>query len=207
MSNHWLNILLEDYEGHMNHKNVQQLDALAALFKDAVGICRPESISIIGIAGGNGIDQIDYQITNRIVGIDINPQYLNEVRRRFSHLSNLELYCLDLQTERVTSLPTTLVHAALIFEHTGLEPALRNVLPLVEKDGKFSVVLQLPSQLEQDVSPTGFLSLQTLKQDFRLIDPDEFTQLMRLNGFQLLQKSCYSLPAGKALWWGLFERH
>ncbi len=207
MSNHWLNIPLEDYEGHMSHKNVQQLDALAALFKNALAICRPENISIVGIAGGNGIDQIDHETTKRIVGLDINPQYLNEVRRRFRHLSTLELDCLDLQTERASSSPTTLVHAALIFEHTGLEPALSNVLPLVEKDGKFSVVLQLPSQLEQDVSLTGFSSLQTLKQDFRLIDPDEFTQLMTQNDFHLFQKSCHSLPAGKALWWGLFERH
>jgi hypothetical protein len=71
MANPWLNIPLADYEGHMGSAQVQQLDALSELFAEALERCRPASIAVLGIAGGNGLDRVDSGITKRIVGIDI----------------------------------------------------------------------------------------------------------------------------------------
>ena len=95
-----------------------------------------------------------------------------------------------------------LVHAALIFEHVGLGPALKNALSLVAPRGRLSVVLQLPSEDEQGVAPTKYTSMQTLKEDFALIDIGEFQRLLAQEGFQLVEQENRSLPAGKALWLG-----
>ena len=72
MSNPWLSIPLEDYEGHMGSAGVRQLTVLAELFKSALDRCRPESVALLGVAGGNGLEQIDCAATKSIVGVDIN---------------------------------------------------------------------------------------------------------------------------------------
>jgi hypothetical protein len=76
MSNPWLGIPLGDYEGHMGSAEVGQLPVLAELFKCALDHCRPKSVAVLGVAGGNGLEQIDCSITKRIVGVDINRQYI-----------------------------------------------------------------------------------------------------------------------------------
>lgn len=154
MSNPWLAIPLEDYEGHMGSPRVQQLSALAELFRRALEYSRPESVAVLGVAGGNGLGEIDSAVTKRIVGVDINPRYLDEVERRFGsgRLTGLELYCHDLAEEDLNLAPVALVYAALIFEpvgeHVRLDRALENALSLVAPGGLLSVVLQLPSEDE-----------------------------------------------------------
>src|SRR5512140_3078201 len=120
MPSPWLNIPLDDYEAHMRSAGVQQLDALSDLFADALTWCRPESVAILGIAGGNGLERIDAEITRRIVGLDVNPTYLEAVCRRFPAARGLELHCVDLAEETPGQQPVQLVHAALVFEHAGV---------------------------------------------------------------------------------------
>lgn len=206
MSNPWLDIPLEDYEGHMASEEVRQLPILAELFKCALDHCRPESVAVLGIAGGNGLEQLDRSVTKRIVGVDINQQYLDEVQQRFGTLAGLELHRRDLTERQFSLAPVAMVHAALIFEHVGLGIALENALALVAPGGKLSIVLQLPSVEEQGVASTRYTSMQTLKRDFALIDRDEVQRLLRLRGFQLVEQENRSVPAGKALWIGVFAR-
>ena len=98
MSNPWLSIPLEDYERHMGSPGVQQLTALAELFKRALDDCLPQSVAVLGVAGGNGLEQIDCAATKRVVAVDINQRYLDEVERRFGadRLAGLELHCQNL---------------------------------------------------------------------------------------------------------------
>jgi len=71
MSDPWLSIPLADYEGHMGADNVQQLSALSGLFKRALDVCLPDSVAILGIAGGNGLEHTNPATIKRIVGFDI----------------------------------------------------------------------------------------------------------------------------------------
>lgn len=206
MPNPWLSIPLEDYEGHMGSAGVQQLTVLSGLFKRALDHCLPESVAVLGVAGGNGLEQIDCAVTKRIVGVDINQRYLDKVQRRFGTLAGLELHCRDLAERDFSLPPVGLVHAALIFEHVGLGVALENALALVAPQGALSVVLQLPSEDEQAVASTSYTSMQTLKQDFALIEISEFQRLLGQNGFRLVEQESRSLPAGKALWLGVFAQ-
>jgi hypothetical protein len=206
MPNPWCSIPLQDYEGHMSSVNVWQLTVLGELFKSVLDRCLPESVAVLGIAGGNGLEHIDCTRTKRIVGVDINQRYLDEVRRRFGALAGLELHCCDLADQRCNVAPVALVHAALIFEHAGLGLALENACSLVADGGRLSVVLQLPSVEREDVASTDYTSMQRLKEGFALIEVPEFQHLLRQKGFQLLGQESRPLPAGKALWLGVFAK-
>src|SRR5579872_39918 len=195
MSNPWLSIPLEDYEGHMGADGVRQLAALAVLFQRALDLCRPKSVAILGIAGGNGLEHIDPAVTSRVVGIDINASYLEEVRRRFGE--RVELHCVDLAGGNLHVTPVDLVHAALIFEHTGLDRALDNAFTLITPGGKMSVVIQLPAGEELNVSPTPYTSMQKLKESFGVVDASRLRRRLAERGFRLEHEEDRALPGGK----------
>lgn len=190
----------------MSSPGVQQLAVLAELFECALDFCLPESLALLGVAGGNGLEQIDCAVTRRIVGVDINQLYIDEVGRRFGHgqLAGLELYCSDLTEQDLNLASVALVHAALIFEHTGLGRALRNAISLVAPGGHLAVVLQLPSKNEEGVTTTSYTSMQRLKKDFALIDARNLRLLLEQKGFRLVEQQHRQVSAGKALWLGVF---
>jgi hypothetical protein len=163
-------------------------------------------VAILGIAGGNGLDRIDPRVTERIVGFDVNPDYLDVSRDRYPRLAGLELHCLDLATEPARVAPVDLVHAALVFEHAGTGCCLETALSLVAPGGGFSAVLQLAGDPGQDVAATPFESVQRLRDHFSLVDPEWFQRTVEGRGFSLLRQVRCLLPANKAFWLGLFER-
>jgi hypothetical protein len=205
MENPWLALPLDDYEGHMRAPGVEQLGALAELFAEALAITRPASAAIVGIAGGNGLEAIDPGVTRRVVGIDVNPAYLDATRQRFPALPDLQLHCLDLAAAPVVLDPVELVHAALVFEHAGTGRCLENARSLVAPGGCLSVVLQLPSPIESGVSRSPFPAIQTLAERFALVDRDALTREILAAGCALVHESRRALPAGKAFWLGIFR--
>ncbi len=206
MPSPWLSLPLADYEGHMSAPEVQQLEPLAELFAETLALCRPASLAVIGIAGGNGLDRINSNVTKRIVGLDMNPLYLDAVRQRHSRLPGLELHCIDLAEERVDMEPVQLVHAALVFEHAGVGRCLENAVSMVAPGGAVSIVLQLPSEIEHEVGASRFPAMQSLKSHFSLIDPTWFRETLEARNFRFVHQTRRSLPAGKAFWMGVFKR-
>lgn len=202
MPNPWCDIPLADYEGHMTACG--QLGPLADLFAAALAHAKPASVAILGIAGGNGLEAIDPRITRRIAGIDINPAYLEAVAQRHAALPGMELHCADLAAGLLGIPPADLVHAALIFEHSGAARCLDHALALVKAGGRFSTVLQLPSEVEQGVAPTGFASIQTLAAAFSFVDPAWLTTTLTARGYSLEAEQRRPLPGGKVFWLGVF---
>ena len=188
----------------MRSAGVGQLDVLSELFAEALAICRPASVAVLGIAGGNGLEHVDPAVTTRVVGVDLNSSYLAVVQQRFAGVQGLELHCADLAEEMPRVEPVDMVHAALVFEHAGAGRCLENALALVAPGGSLSVVLQLPSQSERDVSPSSFTSMQGLGSHFALVDPEEFGSVLRRHAFRMTHESRRSLPAGKGFWMGIF---
>jgi SAM-dependent methyltransferase len=197
---------LGDYEDHMNSGPVRQLSALSELFGEALRSCRPESVAILGVAGGNGLERIDPAVTHRVCAIDINPGYLEAVRQRHSVLPGLETHCVDLAERHVQLPPVQLVHAALIFEHAGLGRCLDNAVNLVVPGGVLSVVLQAASAMEAAVGEAAPPSIRALRHDFHLIDPASFSREIEVRGFRFVRSVRRPLPSGTAFWMGLFER-
>ena len=207
LSRPWLSIPLEDYEGHMSGIEVAQLPVLAESFRYVLERWRPESVVVVGVAGGNGLEAVNPSVTKRIVGVDINPKYLHAVEQRFGTLAGLELHRCDLTIDIPAIARASLVHAALLFEHTGLCLTLHNVLSLVAPGGILSVVLQLPSTEATDVAMTKYTSLQSVREHFRLIDVAGFRREMASRGFQAIHEDTQPLPGGKAFWLGVFAEN
>ncbi len=205
-SNPWLAIPLDAYEGHMKSEGVRQLDALADLFGEALEFCRPRSVAILGVAGGNGLERIDPTVTRRVVGLDINPAYLGAARRRFRQLAGLELHCIDLATEAVALAPVELVHAALIFEHAGTGRCLENALSLAAPCGRLAAVLQLPGEEAAAVASSSYASMQALAGHFSLVGVDWFRTELERRGLALEHEARRLLPGGKGFWLGVFGR-
>jgi Methyltransferase domain len=209
MCNPWLSVPLEDYEGHMSSPQVQQLAVLSELFGEALALCRPASVAILGIAGGNGLEHIDPQVTKRVVGVDLNPMYLDAVAQRYQRISKLELHCVDLAKDAASwdaDQLVDLVHAALVFEHAGVGRCLENAVSLVARGGALSVVLQLPSETEHGVGATAFPSIQNLKDHFTFVDPVSLRGLLEQRGFCLRHETRRALASGKSFWMGVFAK-
>jgi hypothetical protein len=206
MANPWLEIALDDYEGHMRAPGVEQLGLLSELFAYALATCQPKSIAVLGIAGGNGLGDVNPSVTVRVVGIDINPAYLEATRRRFDTVLNLELYCLDLANQQVELEPVDLVHGGLILEHAGTARCLDNAVAMVGRHGSLSVVLQLPSVLEREVGTSPFPAISKLASEFSLVNPDALMTQLATRSFELAHQSTRPLPAGKSFWQGIFKR-
>jgi SAM-dependent methyltransferase len=203
MSDPWLQIPLEDYEGHMASPDVLQASELGELFAQALAIVQPASVAILGVAGGNGLERIGPGV-KRVVGVDLNPRFLDVVRERHAHLPGLELHCVDLARQVIEIAPVHMVHAALIFEHAGIERCLENALSLLLPDGALSVVLQLPSQTTGTVGPSRFVSMEQLRDHFVFVDPLHLRSLLEPLQYRLTQEVSRPVAAGKAFWMGVF---
>jgi hypothetical protein len=81
MKNPWLEIPLQEYEAHMALPNVGQAPLLAGLLAGTVYRYEPRSVAILGCSGGNGLERILDTQVQRIVGIDINPDYAERTRQ------------------------------------------------------------------------------------------------------------------------------
>lgn len=205
MSNPWLGVPLAEYEQHMSSLEVQQSGVLSELFAEAVGRCRPVSVAVLGIAGGNGLGHIDSSVTRRVVGLDLNPLYLEAVRERYSHLPGLEVHCVDLSEQQLALEPVQLVHAALIFEHAGVGRCLENAISMMVPGGNLSVVLQLPAEGGEPVSASQFPSIRNLRSHFSIVSPAWLRDLLAARGFRLTYRTIRTLPAGKGFWAGIFS--
>ena len=204
--NPWLAVPLDDYEGHMGSAGANQLAPLADLFGEALVRLRPRSVAVLGVAGGNGLEHVDGTLTTRVVGIDINPGYLTATKQRFPDLRGLELHCADLQQDLPALEPVALVHAALLFEHAGMGRCLDNAVSLVSPGGHLSVVLQLPSEAHDAVTPTPFASMATLGGDFAFVDPHHLRRVLAQREMRLTHQARRILTSGKVFWSGYFER-
>ncbi|HEX3748094.1 MAG TPA: methyltransferase domain-containing protein [Bryobacteraceae bacterium] len=202
----WLSVPLRDYEAHMSADAVAQFAPLSEMFGEALQAFQPNSVAILGIAGGNGLERIDPAVTHRVYGIDVNPEYLAAARLRHPAIAGLELHCLDLAEQKLDLEPVDLVYAALIFEHAGIECCLDNALHLVAPGGVLSVVLQLPSTTEPAVGNSPIASIQAHRNSFHFVETDAFTQELESRGFHLIRSTTRPLPSGKAFWMAYFRK-
>jgi len=172
INNPWLEIPLSDYEAHMALATVGQAEMLARQFETALTAYAPRSVAVIGCAGGNGFERVSAPETERLVGVDINPDYVAETSRRFAGLiPGLELYCADIQRPLPEIAPVELVYAGLVFEYVDVAAAMATIRSLCAPNGVLVSVLQLPSESIAVVSPSPFPSLRRLAPAMKLVPP------------------------------------
>jgi len=198
MANPWLGIALNEYEGHMSLPSVGQAEMLAKQFETLLAKYTPSSVAIVGCAGGNGLDRISPAICKRIVGIDINPLYIAQTAKRFAAtLPGLELYTHDIEQPGLSVAPVEFVYAALLFEYVDLAATFENIKSLCKPGAILATMNQLASASLAAVSPSPFISLQSLAPAMRLIPPAELEAQAAQAGFELLSSHRLVLPSQK----------
>lgn len=122
MANPWEEIPLSDYESHMKLDSVMQLQNLNQMMKGQFNDYTVNSVMILGVAGGNGLEHIDRNKFQKIYGIDINEGYLKAVKERYTDISDI-LECIQLNLiEEPDKLPKAeLLIANLLIEYIGYE--------------------------------------------------------------------------------------
>jgi len=172
----WLDIPAADYEGHMSHEAVGQLQALNEVFAEILVTFEPRRLAVLGCATGNGFEHIRPDVTETVIAVDINDEYLGILKKRFrSNLPGLQVMCAD--ATRVDIEPGSLdhVHAGLILEYVKTKSLLKRAASWLKTGGVLSVILQLPSEESGPVTDTPFDSLKLLEPAMRLVDPAEVT--------------------------------
>lgn len=122
MSNPWKDIDLNDYENHMSLENVRQLQTMNQIMKEQFSFYDVESIMILGIAGGNGLEHIDQRKIKYVYGADVNQKYLNECTKRYASLKHIfKPVCVDLSADDLHLPCVDLLVANLLIEYIGYE--------------------------------------------------------------------------------------
>jgi ubiquinone/menaquinone biosynthesis C-methylase UbiE len=175
--NPWLSVPASDYEGHMNSEIVGQLPVLNRIFENVLQELPARNLAVLGCGTGNGFEHINPQLVERVLGIDINPEYLSVLRKRYgSKLPMLELICSDLDTFSCPDYSFDLIYAALIFEYVDFEKILKRVSNWLTMNGTLVAVLQLPSLESHMISETPYPSIRSIEPIMRLVDPGIFSE-------------------------------
>ena len=199
MSNPWEEISLDDYEKHMSLDSVRQLQAMNAIMKEQFSAYPVDTATVLGIAGGNGLEHVSPDKFRKVYGVDINGDYLSAVAQRYTELSSvLECLQLDLINEAEKLPQTQLLIANLLIEYIGYEAFQQAVLQTAPQ--YVSCVIQINTDAEQWVSESTYLhAFDRLDEVHHQMEEAALTAAMNEIGFSLiLQESC-PLPNGKAL--------
>ena len=198
MDNPWKSIPLSDYEGHMELPEIGQASMLADEFGKLLREHRRKEVALIGCAGGNGFENAAAAGVVRLVGLDINGEYVERARERFSHVvAGLELHVADIEGDLPPIEPVDAVFAALVFEYVDVERALRNVVGLCRKGAMVGTVLQLPKADADAVSNSPYASLKAVGSIMRLVPPPELRAVAETAGLGFVSERTVALASGK----------
>ena len=195
----WNLVPLEDYEKHMQHPTVAQLQLLSDLTAQYLKQLLPVRALFIGIAGGNGLEHIDCSITQEVVGVDINANYLEITRQRFKDkIPGLRLEQIDVSLlANQFIIAADFVWIALVFEYVDIPACFDFIQKNITPNGYLVVTIQENNGI-QSVSKTGVESIQVLGPVFRPVVVNELIQEAQKKGFiQMSQEKNY-LPNGKS---------
>ena len=198
MDNPWKSISLSDYENHMKLDTVKQLQMLNEIMSSQFNSYDVNSVMVLGVAGGNGLEHIDINKYSIVYGIDVNSEYLRTVKERYDSLSEiLQCVCLDL-TKEIEKLPNTdFVIANLLIEYIGYE-CFQRVIKQV-KPNYISCSIQI-NQNDSFVSESPYIhSFDGLSKVHHQIDTISLENKMIEIGYHKISMLEYPLPNGKKL--------
>ena len=197
--NPWEEISLETYEKHMSLDSVKQLQLMNRMMKSQFEDYPVDTVMILGIAGGNGLEHIDIKKYKKVYGVDINELYLQETQKRYSNLADI-LQCLHLdivcETEKLPQ--SQLLVANLLIEYIGYDAFVRAVN--IINPEYISCVIQINTDEEMWVSDSPYIhAFDDLDEIHHQMESDVLNEKMNSIGFKLILQDMTELPNSKAL--------
>ena len=169
---------------------VGQAALLADAFGKALDDYQPRSVAVLGCAGGNGFEQALTRSIDRIVGVDINPNYIERAHSRWQgKLRAVELYAGDVQTDEFSFALVDLVFAGLLFEYVDTDKVLVKIRSMLRADGVLVSVTQLPNKEIAEITPSPFAkSLSVLSSTMHLVPSALLRDLAVNRGYRELEE-------------------
>jgi ubiquinone/menaquinone biosynthesis C-methylase UbiE len=194
----WTQIPLPDYEKHMTHKTVGQLQILSQLTKEKLMHYTPQSFAILGVCGGNGLEHIDNAVTSFVYGVDINADYLRVCKERFGRkIPHLKLIECNMNKKPLPRFDVNLFWAALIFEYIDMDRGLAQINKNLKDKGSLVVVIQ-KNNGAVSVSPTGVETIKKAGDVFNLVDETLLIEKAKKIGLIEQGITEHFLPNGKS---------
>lgn len=199
MGNPWETIRLDDYEAHMRADSVGQLQALSRITREQLAYGKA-SVTVLGAAGGNGLEHVDPAAASDVWAIDINAEYLAACRARFPQLGGkLKTVCCDLAAPGTVLPACGLLICNLVIEYLGVPTFASLVSANRERLGIVSCVIQHSRGGSfVSVSPTA-QRLDALEGVHRDIGEAELSAAMEGIGLRAVLRKAYRLPNAKEL--------
>jgi len=197
--NPWEEISLETYERHMSLDSVKQLQEMNRIMKDQLDVYPAETVMILGIAGGNGLEHIKKDKYKTVYGVDINESYLQKTKNRYLDLSDI-LQCLHLDIVSETDkLPhSDLLIANLLVEYIGYDAFVRAIKKINPE--YISCVIQINTDEEMWVSDSPYIhAFDSLDKIHHQMEAETVNKKMKSIGYKLILQDTKDLPNGKAL--------
>ncbi|MDD3643631.1 MAG: class I SAM-dependent methyltransferase [Candidatus Krumholzibacteria bacterium] len=196
--NPWLSIPAADYEAHMASRAVAQAQLLSGILRESVERWEPVSVAVLGCSAGNGFEHLRGHFLGRVVAVDINPEYIETTRERYTgSVPGLETICADIAAVELEPGSIDLVSCALVIEYVDAETVVSKAARWLRPGGVLSVVLQLPSEGLDEVTPTEYESLRLLEGFMRLVDPGALDLLAGRLGLETATDRAIRMETGK----------
>lgn len=198
MKNPWEEIDLSDYENHMKQSSVMQLQCLNNMMKIQFDLYPIESVTILGVAGGNGLEHVDTNKIKKVYGVDINRKYLNECAERYKNSDGVfEFICTDLTDDKTVIPCADMIMADLLIEYIGYE-CFKNIV-VQAKPVYVSCVVQVNTD-SGFVSESPYIhAFDELDKVHHQIDENGLTETMKGIDYIFISNDEQELPNGKKL--------
>ena len=174
--------------------HVGQAELLAEVLATALREHAPRSVAIFGCAGGNGFDRVP--LDTRLVGVDVNPDYVAVARKRHKKRKGLELYVADVANDELPFEAVELAFAGLLLEYMDPRVALERIGKTLLPGGALVAVVQLASK-RASVTPSPYTSLETLAPSMRLVSTAELVKAALAERYQLRAADVWKASGGK----------
>ena len=196
MSNPWEKINLSDYENHMSLDSVYQLQSLSEMMREQFYTYDVNSIMILGIAGGNGLEHIDGVRIKKVYGVDVNKDFLEECMIRHPELQGVfEPIHADLLSEDLQLPESQLLIANLLVEYIGYD-CFEKVVELVRPE-YVSCIIQINTG-DSFVSDSPYLhAFDCLDEVHHQMEENELIACMKNVGYTVQKMEERELPNGK----------
>lgn len=205
-NNPWSIIKSNEYDAHMSHSNVMQTQKLCSITKDQLGLLPKNKsnscLTILGVTNGNGLEHINLFNVRKIIGIDINIDFLDECRNKYPELgSRLNLYQLDLMTQTDEAIEiinkSDLIIANLLIEHIHLD----NFIKIISGISRHNQIISCVIQKNPDGSLSSSSGVEYVFDEIvKRVEEEDENQLisaMEIVEYKLNSKVTYDLPNKK----------
>ena len=211
MKNPWEEIELKIYEEHMSSVEVCQLQALNKITKEQLQDNIHSYVGFVGVAGGNGLENIEVSKLKKAYAIDINNNYINICKERYKNMGDsLEFICKDLTDDNFYLPYTNLLICNLIIEYIGE----KEFISIVDKNkiniGVVSCVIQKNngnSFVSNSESTSHFEPILSIHHDINEYKLKEAFSIIKFNCIRGLCSNGTEIPVTIPIFYQTFTIH